>query len=291
VALRPELPGKPSGFAFGRIAVSRSDEDSHAVVGRIAVDEPAKHGCIRNVAPRVSETIRVMDPLGIGAGTVRQQSHTCRRQRQAHTGLMEPSTPDHPGKDDGCLSANIGLIHMRIGAVADQAIGGTGHPVGQVCMQVERCNDGNIRTNALANGFQKHTIGVKRFDADHGPMAGDIDGIDRALLGQRGACRVQDAPQDRLVQRAAGLGPGHEHRQDLVLKLIVDLAQKCRNLGGLLRRIAGSIGKECCTLKPASRVKVGATRHGSETIAFKQKTENGNFYHGASGIGVCDEQA
>ena len=291
MAIRPKHTGKPCCFALCGSPIGCSNQSGDAVVRRVAIDETAEHGCVDDRAFGIGQSGRIPDPFGIGARSTRQQRHAGGCQRQTQTGHVQVQSLGHAGKNHCRLACDIGLIDMRIGPIADQAIGRSRHLVRKIGMQIERRDNRNIWSDGFSHDFQQRAVRVQGFDAHHGSVTCDIDCMDWGVTGQLGLDRGQDAFQNSFLQRAAGFRGGHEDGKDFGVDMAANLRQESRDFCPLSRRITAGVAQDRVALEPCSKVEITPLCGRCKAIAFQVKPQDGYSDHASSHSGVSKSEA
>ncbi len=78
---------------------------------------------------------------------------------------------------EGRLLAPLDHVHMGVGAVAADQIGGLAHGVGNVAVQVEGLDDRHVRADLRAYTFGQLAVRIIQMGRDHGAVMAEIDRV------------------------------------------------------------------------------------------------------------------
>ena len=114
------------------------------------------------------------------------------------------------------MLAGLGTVDVRVGAVADEAVGRLHHLRRDVGVVVEADGDRHVRADGGAHAAQQLALAVLERLADHGAVQVEVDGIDGQRLGEAADELAGDALVGIGGDEAAGAAAGPQQRHDVV---------------------------------------------------------------------------
>ncbi|CAM3836466.1 hypothetical protein BOFL111202_25710 [Bordetella flabilis] len=244
--------------------------------GNIREHETAHHRHIRDrPLPRRSHTgLRLRDQVGIRTLPCAQR-HRRRRQRQPDVrgGRLHPA--EHLVQQVGRLRRALALVHMRIGAIADQRVQRLHRARRHIRVQVMRGDDRHVRAHHPPQHLHQYRFRIVLAFGAGRPVVRHIDRVHRQRRLQARAHLVQEFPPYVRARRTAGWGAHHDQRHRLPRAARIHALVEPRQFAGQMAYLARQLGN-ALALFPALRAEIRLHGQRREGVRFEMEAQDGN---------------
>jgi hypothetical protein len=181
----------------------------------------------------------------------------------------------------------VRLVHVRVGAVGHERLDALHHALGDIRMQVDRRDHGNLWPDHAAHHGVKRSVGIRARRRDHAAVVADVDRVQLSRGAQARAHGRERRLEKALVHRPAGFARSDDDGNRRPLPECVHLAIESRHFGGQRGRLLASFARDFLAFGVAQRAEMALLADRRERVALQVKAKDRDSRHSASSIHDC----